>query len=56
MPTTIPAQGLPITPVDTIGPDLSVVCLFSLLGLTLAAVVVSCVSSETISMMFSALG
>jgi hypothetical protein len=53
--STTPAQRLPITPVVTIGPDLSVVCLFSLLGLMLSAVVVSCVSSETISMMFSAL-
>jgi hypothetical protein len=32
------------------------VCLFSLLGLTLSAVVLSCVSSETISIMFSSIG
>jgi len=47
---------LPITPVATISPDLTVVCVFSLLGLTLSAVVMSCVSSETISIMFSSIG
>jgi hypothetical protein len=50
------AQTFPVTPVATIGPDLSVVCLFSLLGLALSAAVLSCVSSETISVMFSSLG
>ncbi len=37
-------------------PNSAVVCLFSLLGLMLSAVVVTCVSSETVSMMFSPLG
>jgi len=55
MSTTL-TQTLPITPLATIRPDLAVVCLFSLLGLMLSAVVVSCVSSETVSMMFSPLG
>ena len=50
------AQTLPITPIATIRPDLIVVCLFSLLGLTLSAVVLSCVSSETISIIFSSIG
>jgi hypothetical protein len=50
------AQTLPITPLDTIWPDLAVVCLFSLLGLTLSAVVLSCVSSETISIMYPSIG
>jgi hypothetical protein len=45
------AQTLPTTPLATIWPDLAAVCLFSLLGLTL--VVLSCVSSETISIMSS---
>jgi hypothetical protein len=47
------AQTLPTTPLATIWPDLAAVCLFSLLGLTLSAVVLSCVSSETISIMSS---
>jgi len=55
MSTTL-AQTLPITPLATIPPDLAVVCLFSLLGLTLSAVVVSCVSSDTISIMSSSIG
>jgi hypothetical protein len=46
MPATF-TQILPITPVATIRPNLAVVCLFSLLGLMLSAVVLSCVSSET---------
>ena len=54
--STALTQTLPITPRATIRPDLAVVCLFSLLGLMLSAVVVSCVSSETVSMMFSPLG
>jgi hypothetical protein len=45
---------------STLNPDalnyLAVVCLFSLLGLTLSAVVLSYVSSETISVMFSSIG
>jgi hypothetical protein len=36
--------------------ELACVCLFSLLGLTLSAAVLSNVSTETISMMFSSLG
>ncbi len=54
--STALAPALRITPVATIWPDLTVVCLFSLLGLTLSAMVLSRVSSETISMMFSSLG
>lgn len=54
MSTTL-AQTRP-TALSTISPDLAVVCLFSLLGLTLSAAVLSCVSSETISMMFSSIG
>ena len=48
-------QTHPIT-LSTISPDLAVVCLFSLLGLTLSVAVLSYVSSETISMMFSSIG
>ena len=44
------------TTLSTVSPDLAVVCLFSLLGLTLSAAVLSCVSSETISMMVSSIG
>ena len=54
MSTTL-TQTLPIMPLATTWPDLTVVYLFSALGLTLSAVVLSCVSSETISMMFSPL-
>jgi len=49
------AQTRPTT-LSTISPDLTTVCLFSLLGLTLTAAVLSYVSSETISMMFSSIG
>jgi len=55
MSTTL-VQTLPITPLATIGSDLAVVCLFSAIGLILSAVVLSCVSLETMSMMFSRLG
>ena len=55
MSTTL-ALTLPITPVATIWSDLTVVRLFPLLGLTLSAVILSCVSSETISIMFSSIG
>ena len=48
-------QTRPFT-LSTISPDLAVVCLFSLLGLTLSVAVLSYVSSETISMMFSSIG
>lgn len=47
---------LPITPLATIRSDLAIVSLFSALGLTLSAMVLTCVSSETISMMFNSLG
>ena len=46
------AQTRPTT-LSTISPDLAAVSLFSLLGLTLSVAVLSGVSSETISMMFS---
>ena len=48
-------QARPAT-LSTISPDLAVVCVVSLLGLTLSAIVLSWVSSETISMMFSSIG
>ena len=52
MSTTL-TQTLPTTPLAPIWPNLAVVCLVSLLGLMLSAVVLLCVSSETSSMMFS---
>ena len=55
MSTTF-TQTLPLTPLATIRSDLAVVSLFSALGLTLSAMVLSCVSSETIGMMFNSLG
>jgi hypothetical protein len=54
MPTTL-AQTRPTTR-PSISPDLASVCLFSLLGVMLSAAVLSYVSSETISMMFSSIG
>ena len=48
-------QARPTT-ISTVSPDLVVLCLFSLLGLTLSAAVLSYVSSETISMMLSSIG
>ena len=54
MSTTL-AQTRPAT-LSTISPDFAGVCLFSLLGLTLSAVVLSYLSDETISMMFSSIG
>jgi hypothetical protein len=48
-------QARPTT-LSTVSPDLAVVCLCSLLGLTLSAAILSNVSSETISMMFSSIG
>jgi hypothetical protein len=48
-------QTRPTAP-STILPDLIVVCLFSLLGLTLSLVVLSYVSSEAIALMFSVIG
>jgi len=53
--STVLAQTRPTT-LRTISPDITVVGLFSLLGLTLSAAVLSYVSSETISMMFSSIG
>ena len=50
------AQTLPIRTSPPIRPDLTVVCLLPLLGLTLSAVILSCVSSETISIIFSSIG
>ena len=49
------AQTRPTT-LPTSSPEIAAVCLFSLLGLTLSAAVLSYVSSETISMMFSSVG
>jgi hypothetical protein len=49
------AQARPTT-LSTISPDLAVVCVFSLLGLTLSASVLSYVSSETIGVMISYIG
>ena len=53
--STILAQ-VRLTTHSSISPDLTSVCLLSLLGLTLSAAVLSYVSSETISMMFSSVG
>ena len=54
MPTTLPRTDL--VTLSTISPDLVVVCLLSLLGLTLTAAVLSYVSNETISMLFTSIG
>jgi hypothetical protein len=54
MSTTL-AETRPTT-LRTISPELAAVCLFSLLGLTLSAAVLSYLSDETISMMFSSIG
>ena len=54
MPTTL-AQTRPTT-LSTLSPDLAAACLFSLLGLTLTAAVLSYVSNETISMLFTSIG
>ena len=54
MSTTL-AQTRPTT-LLTISPEIAAVGLFSLLGLTFSAAVLSCVSSETISVMFSSIG
>ena len=54
MSTTL-VQTRPTTR-PTISPALAAVCLFSLLGLTLSAAVLSYVSSEMISMMFFSIG
>ena len=55
MSTTF-TQTVLLTPHATIRSDLAIVSLFSALGLTLSAMVLSCVSSETISLMFNSLG
>ena len=55
MSTTF-TQTLPITSRATSQSDLPIVCLLSVLGLTLSAMVLSCVSPETASMMVNALG
>ncbi len=54
--STLVVQPLPVIPVATIWPDLTVVCLFSLVGLALSAVVLSCVTPETISIIFASIG
>jgi len=54
MPTTL-AQTRPTTP-SAISSDFPNVCLFSLLGLTLTVAVLSYVSNETISMLFTSIG
>ena len=54
MPTTLPRTDL--VTLSTLSPDLAAVCLFSLLGLTLTAAVLSYVSNETISMLFTSIG
>ena len=48
-------QTRPIT-LLTISPEIAVVGLFSLFGLTLSVVILSFLSAETISMMFSSIG
>jgi hypothetical protein len=48
-------QARPTT-LSAISPEIAAVCLFSLVGLTLSAAVLSCLSDETISMMFSSIG
>jgi hypothetical protein len=52
---SITLQARPTT-LSTISPDLAVVCLFSLLGLTLSAAVLSYGSFGTIGMMLSSIG
>jgi hypothetical protein len=48
-------QARPTT-LSAISPEIAAVCLFSLVGLTLTVAVLSCVSSETIDVMFSSIG
>jgi hypothetical protein len=56
--TSLPMSWLrkrnPAVP-SIISPEFAVVCLFSLLGLTLSAAALSYLSDETISMMFSSI-
>ena len=54
MPTAL-AQPRPTTP-SAISSDFPNVCLFSLLGLTLTVAVLSYVSNETISILFTSIG
>jgi hypothetical protein len=54
LPTSWLRKGGPAT-LRTISPEFAVVCLFSLLGLTLTAAALSHLSDETISMMFSSI-
>ena len=53
--SSIPVQTRPTTP-SAISSDFPGVCLFSLLGLTLTVAVLSYVSNETISMLFTSIG
>jgi len=53
--STILAQTRLTTP-STVLTDINAVCLFSLLGLTLSAAVLSWFSNETIGVMFSSIG
>jgi hypothetical protein len=51
--STILIPTLAISPLATIRPDLAIVSLFSALGLTLSATVLSCVSPEAIGLMLN---
>lgn len=44
------------TAVAIVSPDFAAVCLFSLLGLTLSAAVLSCVPTETINIVVTSIG
>ena len=55
MSTTL-TRTLPLTTLATVRTDLAIVGLFSLLGLMLSAMVLSCLSSENISTVLSSLG
>ena len=54
MPTTL-ALALPTRSEAAGQLEFAVVCLFSLLGLTLTVAVLACVSDETISLMFNSM-
>ena len=54
MSTILAQTRLPMP--STVLTDINAVCLFSLLGLTLSAAVLSCLSAETISVMFLSIG
>jgi hypothetical protein len=51
LPTSWLRKGNPAAP-RIVSPEFAVVCLFSLLGLTLTAAALSYLSNETISIMF----